>query len=134
MKKIISILCLFLIAVVVFVSGCTENNTTNTTAQQVKQTQYFEVMGNVTDLSETGFNIPVRKTTDKPIYFYYTPYKNGIPETGSWCVVPQGIDTTKTFMLGVFDPNMLEYDAVDIRACEDEYGQNTLQKEHITLK
>lgn len=136
----IGILLIGLIAGIVLVSGCTSeptngNNTTKQSDTNISSTQnqYFEVLGSAQRDGDVEVKVPVRKVTNQSIYFYYTPYVNGTPETGTWANVPQGIDTSKKFMLSLYGPDMSKYDSADILACQDENGNIVLQKEHITF-
>jgi hypothetical protein len=79
--------------------------------------------------------IPVHKTVPlaQKIYFTYVPYVNGTPEPGLFCIVPQGVDTTHTFMLEVDDGDDTNWDALDIIAWNNESCTVMLQKVHILL-
>lgn len=133
MKKYYSIFPILIICFIVSISGCTDNDGNNSTKTINAPVKYFQVDGNLTDLNDCGFKIPVHKTVNERIYFYYTPYKDNIPEIGGYCMVPQNIDTTKTFMLEIFEPNMTKYNAIDIYVKTNESGP-VVQTEHIILK
>ncbi|NYB25928.1 MAG: hypothetical protein HVN34_01135 [Methanobacteriaceae archaeon] len=130
-KIIISILGLILL--VIFASGCTSSGENMTNTTNTSKT-YFVVDGPANLTSDVNVQVPIHKTTTEGVYFYYTPYKDGVASTGSWCTVPKGIDTTKTFNLDVNDPHMRDYDSLDILACQDEIGQIVLQKVHLKIQ
>ena len=126
--SILVIILILAVGISISVYFLVSTNNSNNTNEKV-----FSVDGSATLIGNVTLEVPVHKRVNQTIWFAYVPYKNGIPSVGSYCVVPQGIDTTHTFNLEVDDPNMSSYDSVDIQAYNNQEHSILLQKENVII-
>ena len=103
-----------------------QNNPTNKT--------YFAIDGTVQVWNGGTFeniNVPMHLLTTQNISFTYVPYYNNTPQTGFIAVIPEGVDTSKTFMLNVprLGPNVTGFDIL----VHPENSNIILQKIHVDV-